>query len=103
VSIEDCVRISRMVEDRLDMEDPIPGSYTLEVSSPGLDRPLRTPSDFARVVGERIRLTMKGGIRPGVVEGKLLEVGEDGLTLETEEGATRFPFEDIAQGKVEVF
>lgn len=103
VSIEDCVRISRMVEDRLDMEDPIPGSYTLEVSSPGLDRPLRTPSDFARVVGERVRLTMKGGIRPGVVEGKLLEVGEDGLTLETEEGATKVPFEDIAQGKVEVF
>ncbi|HID11929.1 MAG TPA: ribosome maturation factor RimP [Candidatus Latescibacteria bacterium] len=102
VSLDDCVRISRMVEDRLDMEDPIPGSYTLEVSSPGLDRPLRTGKDFARVVGERVRLIMRAGVRPGVVVGKLVRVGGDHIAVETGEGVTEVPLRDVAQGKVEV-
>jgi len=102
VSLDDCVRVSRMVEDRLDMEDPIPGPYTLEVSSPGLDRPLRTEKDFARVVGERVRLVMRAGVRPGVVVGKLVRTEKDRITVETEAGTLEVPLGDVAQGKVEV-
>ena len=52
ITLDDCERVSRAVSEVLDAEDPIPGQYTLEVSSPGLERPLRTAEHFARFVGE---------------------------------------------------
>jgi ribosome maturation factor RimP len=54
ITVEDCARVSRAVSEVLDAEDPIPGEYTLEVSSPGLERPLRTPEHFGRFVGETV-------------------------------------------------
>lgn len=57
VSLEDCARLSRAVGDRLDAGELVPGHYVLEVSSPGVDRPLRRPADFARFVGETIDVT----------------------------------------------
>ena len=54
ITVDDCERVSRAVSELLDVEDPIPGQYTLEVSSPGLDRPLRTAQQFARFVGETV-------------------------------------------------
>ncbi len=54
ITLEDCERVSRAVSELLDAEDPIPGQYTLEVSSPGLERPLRTAGQFARFVGETV-------------------------------------------------
>lgn len=54
ITLEDCERVSRAVSEVLDAEDPIPGHYALEVSSPGLDRPLRTAAQFRRFVGERV-------------------------------------------------
>jgi ribosome maturation factor RimP len=54
ITVEDCARVSRAVSEVLDAEDPIPGEYTLEVSSPGLERPLRTAEHFGRFVGETV-------------------------------------------------
>ena len=54
ITLDDCERVSRAVSEVLDAEDPIPGNYTLEVSSPGLERPLRTAQQFARFVGETV-------------------------------------------------
>jgi ribosome maturation factor RimP len=54
ITLDDCERVSRAVSEVLDSEDPIPGQYTLEVSSPGLERPLRTAEHFARFVGETV-------------------------------------------------
>ena len=54
IALDDCERVSRAVSEVLDAEDPIPGQYTLEVSSPGLERPLRTAEHFARFVGETV-------------------------------------------------
>ena len=54
ITLEDCERVSRAVSELLDAEDPIPGQYTLEVSSPGLERPLRTAEQFGRFVGETV-------------------------------------------------
>lgn len=59
VSIVDCERMSRDFEALLDLEDPINCGYTLEVSSPGLDRPLKRPSDYAKYVGKLARITVK--------------------------------------------
>ena len=59
VGIEDCEAVSREVSAQLDVEDPITGNYTLEVSSPGMDRPLFGAAQFARFVGEMAKVTLK--------------------------------------------
>lgn len=56
VGLDDCERVSRRVSALLDVEDPVPGQYDLEVSSPGLDRPLRTPEHYRRYVGEQVKV-----------------------------------------------
>lgn len=56
VFLDDCERLSELLGARLDEIDPIPGSYNLEVSSPGLDRPLKKRSDFERFCGRAVRL-----------------------------------------------
>lgn len=86
VGIEDCEAVSREVSAQLDVADPISGNYTLEVSSPGLERPLFTPAQFARFIGEQARVGLKlpqdgrrklqGAIQ--AVEGDRIEFGLDG-------------------------
>ncbi|HTO98996.1 MAG TPA: ribosome maturation factor RimP [Myxococcales bacterium] len=62
VSLDDCSAVSRAVSAALDVEDPIDGAYDLEVSSPGLDRPLRTPEHFLKHAGERVRVRTFGPV-----------------------------------------
>src|SRR5689334_14323410 len=62
VSLDDCTRISRAVSAALDVEDPIEGAYDLEVSSPGLDRPLRTPEHFRKFAGSKVRIRTFGPV-----------------------------------------
>ena len=59
VAIEDCEAVSREISAVLDLEDPITSQYTLEVSSPGIDRPLFTPAQFARFIGEQAKLNLR--------------------------------------------
>jgi ribosome maturation factor RimP len=56
VTLDDCANFSRIVSAALDVEDPLDGAYELVVSSPGLDRPLRTPAHYQRYVGKRVRV-----------------------------------------------
>jgi ribosome maturation factor RimP len=58
ITVDDCERASRQVSAVLDAEDPIPGHYTLEVSSPGIERPLRTTAHFAAAVGKKVKLEL---------------------------------------------
>jgi ribosome maturation factor RimP len=58
VTIDDCERASREISAALDVNDPVAGRYTLEVSSPGLDRPLFTPEQFARFMGEAVKINV---------------------------------------------
>lgn len=60
VSLDDCTSVSRAVSAALDVEDPIQGTYDLEVSSPGLDRPLKTPDHFQKFLGSRVRVKTFG-------------------------------------------
>jgi ribosome maturation factor RimP len=92
VGIEDCETASRELSALLDVEDPIPGNYVLEVSSPGLDRPLFSAAQFAKVVGQEIKLLLNApldGRRR--LRGKLVSVDGEHVTLEAE-GKT-FAFE----------
>lgn len=58
IRLEDCEAVSHQISGLLDVEDPIPGAYSLEVSSPGLDRPIFKPADYDRFSGERIKLRL---------------------------------------------
>jgi ribosome maturation factor RimP len=82
VTHDDCEAVSRELGTILDVEDAVPGgSYTLEVSSPGLDRKLSRPEDFARVVGSRVKLTIREPIEGNrFLEGRL-ESFRDGMLL----------------------
>jgi ribosome maturation factor RimP len=92
VSSDDLATATRIISRRLDEHDPMPGTYTLEISSPGIERPLRTPKHFRGAVGESV--TIKCG--PGVegdrrVNGTLIAADDDGVTvaLDDPEGAER--------------
>jgi ribosome maturation factor RimP len=82
VRIEDCERVSREISALLDVHDPIPTTYRLEVSTPGLDRVLRTPAHFARFAGSRIELELlapRDGRRR--YTGRLVQAGPAGIEL----------------------
>jgi ribosome maturation factor RimP len=92
-SLEDCTRISRIVGDEFETRDLMAGRYILEVSSPGIDRPLRKPEDFRRFAGETVQITTfekigdrhrHGGTLTGFDQdrGVVLIVGEDGEPVE---------------------
>ena len=101
ITLEDCERVSRTVSDTLDEADPIPGHYTLEVSSPGLDRVLRTRAHFLRYTGERIKLEMMQPIAGRKrFAGRLSQVGDSEITLEFEDGSVNLPIEDIHKARL---
>jgi len=82
VNIDDCTQVSREIEAVLDVEDPIPYSYVLEVSSPGLDRPLKSIKDFKRYSGNMVRVVTNDPVEGETFFiGKLVEAGDDELVL----------------------
>src|SRR5256885_5707889 len=101
VSLEDCERVSRAVASLLDVEDPIPCAYTLEVSSPGFDRLLRTQAHFGRFVGSRVFVELREA-RAGRrrYTGKLLTVDDTGIALEVDRERVAVAVAGIGQGKV---
>jgi len=96
VGLDDCEYVSREVGALLDVHDPMKGAYTLEVSSPGLDRPLFTPEHFERFSGRRARLTLNApqdGRRK--FDGSILGVDGDVLRFEQDGREVRLLFADI--------
>jgi ribosome maturation factor RimP len=88
VGIEDCEAVSREVSAQLDVADPITTHYTLEVSSPGIERPLFTPTQFARFAGEAAKVTLKlpqDGRRR--LQGRIMRVEESNIVFEIEGNA----------------
>src|SRR5438045_673341 len=78
VSVEDCAHVSRELSAILDVEDVVPTAYTLEVSSPGLDRPLRRADDYRRFAGRIAKVVMRERIDgQGFFKGRLAGVGSD--------------------------
>lgn len=96
IDLDTCAQVSAELSRMLDADDPLVGRYTLEVTSPGLDRPLRTPADFRRVLGRRVRIVLAQGQHEGTLE----EVGGDRVRLTTEEGPVEVALTDVASAKV---
>jgi ribosome maturation factor RimP len=101
ISVDDCERVSRDVSAALDVADKIPYAYQLEVSSPGLDRPLRRERDFARFVGESARVRLEVGVEgrrnfSGTIRGAKdgrVEIACDGRSYE-------LPIDDIVRANL---
>lgn len=101
-NVDDLSRISRHLGELLDAQDTIDGAYTLEVSSPGINRPLKKPAHFTRFIGKRIRVRTRDMIdgRRSFL-GVLKEVVEDGVVLTQEGKGYRIPFSVIEKSNYE--
>ena len=101
-SVDDLSRVSRQLSELLDTHDVVPGTYTLEVSSPGINRPLTRPEHFARFVGKRIRVRTRDRIdgRRSFL-GTLQEVMENRITLKQEGTQYQIPFSVIEKSNYE--
>lgn len=98
VTIDDCEAVSRALEEKLDAADPIEQAYILEVSSPGIDRPLKKEADFIKYQGEIIDVKLyKAQDGSKQFQGKLLGLADGVLSIEEEDGnVVRFAYKDTA-------
>jgi len=96
INIEDCTKVSHQVSGILEVEDPISSQYTLEVSSPGLDRPLFTLPHFEKVVGQQINIRCHLGVDGRrKFKGELTEVDAQHLVIEVDNQPFEVDFNDI--------
>ncbi len=101
MTVEDCEAISMAISPVLDVEDPVDKAYHLEVSSPGIDRPLFTPAQFARFIGETakvaLNLPMDGRKR---LQGRIVAVEDDRITIDQDGVPTSVPHDNIQKAKL---
>jgi ribosome maturation factor RimP len=103
VSVEDCAHVSRDLSAMLDVDDVLPNAYTLEVSSPGLDRPLRGEDDYRRFEGRRAKIVMRDAVDgQKFFKGRLGGVDAGAVLIDDEHGRHRVPLAIITRGNLEV-
>jgi ribosome maturation factor RimP len=102
MDVEDCARLSRALSEFLDREDPIDGEYVLEVSSPGIDRPLTRLTDFSRWSGHEAKLELGAADANGRKRFKGMLLGLDGndVVIDVDGQRLKFPFRGIAEAKL---
>ena len=98
VDLDTISQLSQKVSRRLDLEGFEPGPYALEVSTPGIERPLRRPEDFRRAVGERVRVKTQDG----TLEGELRAAEADAIRVASREGEHRVALEEVAAARTVV-
>ncbi len=107
ISLTDCEQAHRSLSPALDVIDPFPHAYTLEISSPGLDRPLRTVQDYRRVIGHQVTLKLREPMQSQWrLEGTVVEVEDCAVTLAVQQKKTtdtiRVEFDHIALARRKV-
>lgn len=102
MNLDHCAEISRAISGVLDVEDPFPGAYRLEVSSPGVERPMFRTADFARFAGHRVRLRLyKPVARQKKFEGVIQGVDGENITVFVEDvGELVFRFEEVEKANL---
>ena len=101
MSVDDCAEISRAISALLDVEDPIAGTYSLEVSSPGIDRPLTKAKDYERFVGHEAKVETSAPIDGRKrFKGAIKAVDSKAVELSVEGADVRIPFADIHKAKL---
>lgn len=94
--------LTREVSQILDEQDPFQGAYQLEVTTPGVDRPLTTPRHFRRNQGRLVKITTNHPEQPETITGRVVEAGQNDVTVDTHTGQRTVTFDDISQAKVEL-
>jgi len=103
VTLDDCERFSRSFSALLDVENPIPGSYTLEVSSPGMDRPLKNMSDFEKNIGKLARVVTAEKIRnQSFFIGRISGIEGNSIRLSVKGQEIPIPFDSISKARLEI-
>ena len=103
ITLNDCERFSKGFEALLDVENAIAGSYTLEVSSPGLDRPLKRLDDYEKNKGKLARIITKEKIvNQNFFIGRIVEVSESSVKILVNERETVIPFDSISKARLEI-
>ena len=103
VTLDDCTAVSREVSHLLDIEDIIEQAFNLEVSSPGLDRPLKSVGDFQRFAGRKAKVTTKEPIEGNqVFMGRINKVEDELITMEVGQQVLCIPFSEVAKARLEV-
>jgi len=100
IKLETCERISRELSDELDIADIFSGKYRMEVSSPGLNRPLTKPADFERNMNREVKVYYTDGEKAVAEQGKLAAVSEEYVELSKGETKITIPFSTIEHGEV---
>lgn len=100
VGLDDCARVSRRLGVAIDEADAVDGSYVLEVSSPGVDRPLLARWHWQLALGERVRLLHRAEDGDRTLEGVLAGVEEDAIRLETDAGEEQLPLAQVERARV---
>ena len=103
VTIDDCSDISRLAGDLLDAKDSVPGSYNMEVSSPGINRPLKKKDDFERFAGQKVLIKTReliDGCRnfKGILNG----TKDDFIVISSEKTVFSIPFELVAKARLDI-
>jgi ribosome maturation factor RimP len=100
LSVDRIAELSRGISRLLDDDDPVNGSYTLEVSSPGLERRLRRPRHYEKSLGREVKVKTKRPVAGTVNHaGSLLEADDDGFVVDTDAGARRITYADVASAR----
>lgn len=101
IVVEDCSAVSRQISALIDVEDPISGQFNLEVSSPGLDRPLRRLQDFQRFIGALVKVKTAMPLEgQRNFKGRMLEVNEDVVIIETDDEEISVPMSAIEKARI---
>ena len=97
LGLQDCEKISKMIDPIIEEADPIEDAYYLCVSSPGLDRPLKSAADFARSVGKTVDVKLYRAVdKQKNFTGTLESFGEEGFTISDNKGSRTFAYKDTA-------
>jgi len=101
VTLDECATVSRQIAAALDVEDPISGHYDLQVSSPGMDRPLITLEHFERVIGVKVKLKLRiARDNQKNYSGTVTGVADGNIQLQLEDGAMSVPFLEIDRARL---
>ncbi len=103
VTIDDCAYVSRIISDLLDVKDPIPEHYNLEVSSPGINRPLVRLKDYTRFAGERVFIKTREPVQgrkrfKGVLKG----IDQGIITIDLDDGEYGIPLDLVARARLDI-
>jgi ribosome maturation factor RimP len=101
VDLDTLAVLTRKISAALDADDPMPDRYTLEVSTPGLERALRTPAHFAGAVGERVKVKTRSNVDPDQrrADGVLASVDDTGFVVDTAAGPRRVTYAEVEKAR----